>query len=68
MLVVSSGLPGPLKMRLGMVFAGRDGVFDTSSCPVHPGATGIEMWSDPIIEIIARDFRLLESDEATICD
>lgn len=67
-LLVSSGLSAPLKMHLGMVLAGRDGVFETTSCAVYPGATGVEMWSDPIVEIVARDFRLLESGEAATCD
>ncbi len=50
------------------LFPDSERLLATSSCPVHPGAAGVEMWPQPILQIVVADFRLLEPGGASVCE
>ena len=67
MLVTRNPFDKPLRIRMGMMPMGHDGLFRTSSCPVRPGMSTYEMWSHPIFQIYLGDMRLLEEGEDMAC-
>lgn len=67
MLVTKNPFDKPLRIRMGMMPMGHDGLVHTSSCPVRPGMSTYEMWSYPIFQIYLADLRLLEEGEDMAC-
>lgn len=67
MLVTRNPFDKPLRIRMGMMPMGHDGLVRTSSCPVRPGMGAYEMWPYPIFQIYLGDMRLLEEGENMSC-
>ena len=59
-LILSTKNPFPkdLKFRALGRLKGREDYFETSIVPVKSGLFGIELWQDPIEELILFDFKL----------
>ena len=60
MLEVKNPFDRPLRFELGMQLAGRDGFYKTSSVPAVPRGSAVELWHDPIVQLIVTGFRLLD--------
>lgn len=69
-LKVASGFPGVLTYRLGLMRLDSDRLFATSSCPLKEGKPVFEQWPEPIFQIVASSFRLVDptSQEARTCE
>ena len=61
-LVLSTKNPFPqdLKFRALARLKGRKNYFETSIVPVKSGLFGLELWQDPIEELILFDFKLVK--------
>ncbi|TNJ34287.1 hypothetical protein [Arenimonas terrae] len=67
MLITRNPFDKALRIRMGMMPMGHDGLVRTSSCPVRPGSSTYEMWPMPIFQIYLADMRLIEEDEDMGC-
>ena len=63
-LILSTKNPYPkdLKFRALARLKGRKDYFETSIVPVKSGLFGIELWQDPIEELILFDFKLVDKE------
>ena len=73
-LTIKNSFDVAFKFHIDMRFAGKDAWYETSSCGLGPSPsadtpfyTNVELWSDPIAELILFDFRVVEPDEAFQC-
>jgi hypothetical protein len=57
-----------LKYRAGMELPRRSGFKGTSSCAVMAGKFGLELWPNPIVSVMMKDFRFLEAGAKVPCD
>jgi hypothetical protein len=57
-LEVKNPFDRPLRYKLGMQLAGRDGLFATSSVPVGAKISAVELWNDPIVQLVLIELRL----------
>lgn len=62
-LNVRSTFPRAVKFDLDMMLPGADNgaTIYTSSCPVIAGTTNAETWPEPIFQLIATNFRLVDA-------
>ena len=69
-LKVDSPFAGVIKYRLGMMLPSREDLLRTSACPLRGGQASYEHWPHPIFQIVAADFRLVDSESkaATTCE
>lgn len=67
-LIVRSSFPETVKYRAGIQLIGRTEIYDTSTCPILPAATGYELWPQPIVLIMLADFRILPPGSPQICE
>ncbi len=61
MLTTKNPFPKDLKFRALARIKGRKTYFETSIVPVRSGLLGMELWPDPIEELILFDFKLEKS-------
>ncbi len=59
-LATKNPFPKDLKFRALARLKGRKDYFETSIVPVKSGLFGIELWQDPIEELVLFDFRLVD--------
>jgi hypothetical protein len=59
-LTTQNPFPKDLKFRALARLKGRKDYFETSIVPVKSGLLGIELWGDPIEELILFDFKLVD--------
>jgi hypothetical protein len=57
-----------VKYRAGMELPTRKGFKSTSSCPVMAGKFGLELWPNPIVSLMMKDFRFVEPGAKVPCD
>lgn len=67
-LKVESPFPVVLKYRLGMMRPSSGRLVKTSSCPVGSGTPVFEHWPHPIFQVVATDFKIVESEAAKRCE
>jgi hypothetical protein len=61
MLQVTNPFPQPVKYHAVMMVPDRDGLLQTSTCPVIGGGrAAFEMWSHAVFQLLLFDFRLLD--------
>jgi len=60
MLVKKNPFPKDLKFRALARLKGRKDYFETSIVPVKSGLFSIELWRDPIEELVLVDFKLVD--------
>lgn len=58
----------PVKVRLFTRTAGSATVTYISSCPIAGNGRVYEYWSEPVVELIAREASLISDDAALMCD
>jgi len=63
MLHVRSTFPDPVKYDLQLMYPhAPDGATShTSTCPVIAGTTNAETWPDPIFQLVATNFRVVQA-------
>lgn len=61
MLVTKNPFPKDLKFRALARVKGRKDYYETSIVPVKGGLLGIELWQDPIEELVLFDFALTDA-------
>jgi hypothetical protein len=64
MLVTRNGLKRHLLFDALMTVPDKKGIFKTSIIPIEPGLTNFESWPDPIVQLVLRNFRFVESNPA----
>jgi hypothetical protein len=67
MLITRNPFDKPLRIRMGMMPMGHEGLVRTSSCPVRGGSSTYEMWPFPIFQVYLSELRLLEEGENMAC-
>jgi hypothetical protein len=61
MLATQNHLKQRLQFEALMTIPGKQGAFKTSILPVEPGLSGFESWPNPIVQLVLRNFRFIES-------
>jgi hypothetical protein len=61
MLVTRNGLKRRLLFDALMTVPDRKGIFKTSILPIEPGLSNFESWPHPIVQLVLRNFRFVES-------
>jgi hypothetical protein len=59
MLVTKNPFPKDLRFRAAARLKGQKTYFETSIVPVKSGLFGVELWGDPIEELVLFDFELI---------
>ncbi len=65
---IANGGSEPVKIRLFTRVAGSTGDTYISSCPIAGNGRVYEYWSEPVVELIAREASLVSDDAALMCD
>jgi hypothetical protein len=61
MLVTRNGLKRRLLFDALMTVPGKQGIFKTSIIPIEPGLSNFESWPHPIVQLVLRNFRFVDS-------
>jgi hypothetical protein len=68
-LSVRNTSPTELKFDLLLMYPTSEGTRYTSSCSVAPGQTSLELWHEPIFQVVASNFRAMEDGRAArLCE
>jgi hypothetical protein len=68
MLTVSNPFPDMLKFRMAIMPLDQQGLLKTSSCPVGARIRSVEMWPDPIFQVVLTGGHTLPKDTKVICE
>jgi hypothetical protein len=63
-LVTRNGLKRRLQFDALMTIPDKKGIFNTSILPIEPGLSSFESWPHPIVQLVLRNFRFVESSPA----
>ena len=66
-LNIKNPFPRTLKFDMGIMPLDKDGLYKTSSCPVHAGIESFEMWPYPIFQVFLGNGRVLDEKASMDC-